>query len=55
LRPAWRRLRGRRFGSNGSITRHRSSSSNGLEMNGRLPSVGARYQAADQSTSANFA
>lgn len=54
FRPAWRRLRGRRFGNNGSISRHRSSSSNGLVMQGRLLAVAARYQTRDQGTSAYF-
>lgn len=51
LRPAYRLLRRRRFGSSGSMRVHRSSSSNGLVMHGRLlvghakvPSPGSKYK-----------
>ena len=54
FRPAWRRLRGRRFGKSGSMRAHRSSSSNGLVIGGRLLSVGPPYQTPDQRTSPLF-
>jgi hypothetical protein len=36
VRPAYRRLRARRFGRSGSIRSHNSSSSRDLVMHGRL-------------------
>ena len=50
LRPAYCRLRGRRFGRSGSIRIHKASSINGLVMHDHLLSVTRKYQARDQST-----
>ena len=51
VRPAYRRLRGRRFGSSGSIKLHSSSSTKGLGIRDRLrvghatvPSSGSKYK-----------
>jgi hypothetical protein len=51
FRPAWRRFRGRRLGSKGSIRFHNSSSSNGLAMPDHLlvgqatvPSLRSKYK-----------
>ena len=49
-RPAYRRLRGRRFGNNGSSRAHRPSSISGVAMSDHLPSVRRKYQVTDQST-----
>lgn len=48
LRPAYRRLRGRRGGRSGSIRAHRASSSNGLVMRDRLPVGHAKVPSHDQ-------
>ena len=51
LRPAYRRLRARRFGSKGSIRLHKSSSMSGLVMHNclplsyaKVPSSGSKYK-----------
>jgi hypothetical protein len=44
LRPAYRRLRGLRFGSNGSINAQRSSSTENVAMSDRLRSVAPPYE-----------